>query len=164
MFFKKRALVTAKKDSLACSEPTLSEVKLKRSYKFLYENFILSSQRDLYLLLEKSDEVVRGLKFNFSVYKYGYPNDEVGHPLMRYGLNPYSLYQVENSSWITEIRKHNSVHASDSAALHNDKRHYVVSFKDVTLEVISKGFLEIEISTDDLASILRQELDNIVLG
>lgn len=41
----------------------------------------LNSQHELFLLLKKRDDHIDALKFDFLVYKYGYPNDEVGHPL-----------------------------------------------------------------------------------
>ena len=141
--------------------PKAFEVPLKRSYEFLYENFVIATQHDLYLLLGKSGDKVSGIRFCSSVFKYGYPNDEVPHPLYQYGLGFYDLYTIENSKWIEEIRSLNSNHPSDAPYLHEGKKHYIVSFKDVTLEVIAREIEEFEISTSELSQIISQELYDV---
>src|SRR6185503_4547771 len=47
-------------------------------------------------------------------YMFGGPNDEAfhGHPLATRGLHPYGAFQIENSSWIRQLEKMNSVHPS----------------------------------------------------
>lgn len=138
--------------------PVATEVQLNGSYKFMYDNFVIATQRDLYVFLQKSGEVLKGLKFGFLVYRYGYPNDEIGHPFMDCGLGYYGLYQIENSPWVQEIRGQNSAHPKDTVFLHVGMRHYIIRFKDVTLEVIAKDFHEIEISTGGLDSLISSEL------
>ena len=78
-----------------------------------------------------------------SVFTYGSPNDEAlsGHPLYGKGLQFYSVHQVENSSWIALLERRNSVHPShDRQRFLQDKRHYVFTFHDSTLEcVVNEG-------------------------
>jgi hypothetical protein len=58
------------------NDPIVREVKLQKAYSFQYENFVLATQQELYLLLEKEATCVRALRFRFSSFKYGGPNDE----------------------------------------------------------------------------------------
>jgi hypothetical protein len=48
----------------------------------------------------------------YSTYMFGAPNDEAfhGHPLAARGLTPYGAFQIENSSWIRQLEKMNSIH------------------------------------------------------
>ncbi len=116
------------------------EIELAKHFRFMYSNFVISSQQKLYLLLAQKDNNVDVLEFDFSVYKYGYPNDEVGHPLIKYGLGTYGFYEVQNSKWIEKLRINNSSHHSHSDDMFKTKKHYVVKFKDVTLEVIANNY------------------------
>lgn len=59
---------------LKTNQPVVREVTLQKEYAFQYENFVLSSQQELYLLLEKDGSSVSALKFRFSTFKYGSPN------------------------------------------------------------------------------------------
>lgn len=93
-----------KKDSTAVS---VTEVSVSKDYAFMYENFIVSSQQKLFLLLEQTDSVIDSLQFDFLIYKYSYPNDEVSHPLSKYGLGSYGLFEVTNSPWVTELKDNN---------------------------------------------------------
>ena len=121
-------------------KPKVIEIELEKHFRFMYSNFVISSQHKLYLLLARKKDNVDVLEFDFSVYKYGYPNDEVGHPLMKYGLGFYGFYEVLNSKWIDKLRINNSAHLSHSDDIFNKKKHYVAKFKDVTLEVISYNY------------------------
>jgi hypothetical protein len=49
--------------------------------------------------------------------KEGGPNDETlsGHPLYRYGLKHYSIHRIENSPWLQDLERQNSVHPAHSA-------------------------------------------------
>jgi len=116
------------------------EIELEKHFRFMYSNFVVSSQQVLYLLLAKNEEFVDVIEFDFIVYKYGYPNDEVGHPLMEYGLGFYGFFEVQNSNWIDEIRNNNSTHPRHTDSLFEDDRHYVAKFKDLTLEVIANKY------------------------
>lgn len=75
-----------------------------------------------------------------NVFKFGSPNDEAlgGHPLIKNGLKYYSVQKVENSSWIAELEKQNSVHPQhESKRFLKDKHHYVFTFHDSTLELVA---------------------------
>ena len=79
------------------AEITLTEVSLNKDYQFMYEGFVVSSQQTLFLLLTQKYDKIDALKFDFLLYKYGYPNDEASHPLAIYGLRSYGLFKVDNS-------------------------------------------------------------------
>lgn len=78
-----------------------------------------------------------------SVFTFGSPNDEAlsGHPLYGRGLQFYSVHRVESSSWIDLLERRNSVHHNHSRdRFLEDKRHYVFTFHDSTLEcVVNEG-------------------------
>jgi hypothetical protein len=139
-------------------DPVVLEISLNKKYKFMYENFVVSTQHHVYLLLEKSGDEIFGLKFNSSVYKYGYPNDEVGHPLSQFGLARYGFYEVRNSPWVLEIRGNNRSHPRDADYLHDGKKHFIIGFKDVTFEVIARAFEETIITPTELALLVESEL------
>lgn len=68
--------------------PVVSEVQLSREYRFMYENFVIATQRETFLPLERNGDQVHALKFDSPNIKYGAQNDEArgGHPLSKYGL------------------------------------------------------------------------------
>lgn len=71
---------------------------------------------------------------------FGYPNDEAlaGHPLYAAGLRFYATYEVMNSPRIRELNQANQVAFPGSRVFPN-ARHWVVTFKDSTLEVVANG-------------------------
>jgi len=142
-------------------DPRVFEVPLSKAYSFMYENFVIATQHELYLLLEKTEGTVRAIKFDFSASKYGSPNDEArgGHPLAKYGLGVYGLYQVAGSPWIRELMAANRVHPRHTDALFADLKHYIACFKDVTLEVVCKEMREITLSVSEVAVIVSQQVD-----
>jgi hypothetical protein len=142
------------------NEPKVNEIKLKKDYQFMYENFLISSQSDLYLLLEESGGLIDALRFNFLIYKYGYPNDEAmaAHPMSKYGLGFYGLYEVFNSPWIVEIRNSNRIHPRHIDKMYNDYKHYIARFKDVTLDVICLKMEELQLTKGQLIEILNKEI------
>jgi len=77
------------------------------------------------------------------VFQFGSPNDEAldGHPLYKNGLKFYSVHRVEDSSWIRELEKRNSVHPQHDRKLFlENKVHYVFTFQGSTLEcVVTEG-------------------------
>lgn len=140
--------------------PLLKKVALKKNYSFQYENFIISTQHHLFLLMEKSGGNVHGLKFEFGIFKYGKPNDEArgGHSLAKFGLGFYGMFHVNNSPWIRELMIANTVHPKHCDAMFVSDNHYVVCFKDVTVEIICKSYEEVTLSDAELSSIIQQEL------
>ena len=144
-------------------KPKVSEVKLSRDYSFMYENFALLTQQGAYLLLEKNDNNVFALHFDSSYSKYGGPNDEAhgGHPLAKYGLGFYGLFEVENSPWIDEMMVANRVHPRHSDSLFAGYRHYVACFKDIKFESICRHMKEVTLSKNDLDALVAAELRNL---
>ena len=140
-------------------KPQVVEIKLEKEYRFMYANFVISSQHKLYLLLAKKDDDVDALEFDFVVYKYGYPNDEVEHPLMKYGLGFYGFYEVLNSTWIENLRMNNSSHFAHSDKFFHKMKHYVVKFKDVTLEVISFDYALKRLPKSFFSKMLNEEIN-----
>ena len=83
-------------------------------------------------------------------HMFGPPNDEAfhGHPLAGRGLERYGVFRVEDSSWIRQLERMNSVHA-----LHNPERfsrlvHFVFSFHDSTFECVAD---DVEIAVHPLS-------------
>ena len=136
----------------------IKEVKLKKEYAFMYENFVVSSQQTLYVLLEESNEKIDALKFDPIIYKYGYPNDEVSHPLTKYGLGFYGLFKVDNSPWMTEIKDNNKSHHSHNDSMFDNYKHYIAKFKDITIEILCTEFEEVELTKQDLANFVTEQI------
>jgi hypothetical protein len=136
----------------------VSKVALEKGYSFMYENFVFSSQHKLFLILKKTDDHIDALQFDFLVYKYGYPNDEVGHPLSKYGLGFYGLFKVSNSPWIAEIVDNNRQHSRHSDSMFVDYQHYIVKFKDVTLEVICNKMEQIQITKTFFLQLVEEQI------
>ena len=76
-------------------------------------------------------------------FAFGAPNDEAlgGHSLYSRGLEHYSVHEVLGSSLIQMLEHRNSVHPRhDRESYLRDKKHYVFTFQDSTLEcVVSEG-------------------------
>jgi len=142
------------------STPIVREVKLREDHGFQYENFVLATQHEIYLLLKKARTSVSALKFRFTSLKYGAPNDEArgSHPLMKYGLGWYGLFQVENSPWIDDLMASNRVHPSHKDSMFSDRKHYIACFKDVMFEVVCREFEEVVLEEADLAAVFQQQL------
>lgn len=145
------------------NEPRVVEIILKKYYKFMYENFLISSQHELFLFLEENNGVIDIIKFNFKIYKYGFPNDEAlgAHPMAKFGLGFYGLFEVYNSPWIIEVLDSNRVHPKHIENRYSQYKHYIARFKDVTLDVICSKMEELQISKEQLAEIINKEIKYI---
>tara|TARA_B100001063_G_scaffold228002_1_gene238990 strand:+ start:417 stop:869 length:453 start_codon:yes stop_codon:yes gene_type:complete len=143
--------------------PRVKEIKLSREYDFSYENFVLATQHDVYLLIERTDDSIYGIKFRSRLVKYGSPNDEArgGHPLTKYGLGFYGFYEVENSPWIKEQIELNKVHPRHSDSLFSGLSHYVACFQDVMLEITSRSYEEFKMSQQELNVVLKEQVSNL---
>lgn len=139
------------------SNQRAKKIELEKEYDFMYESFILSTQRTLYLLLEEKNEMIEALKFEFLVYKFGYPNDEVGLPSKIPGVENYGFSQVTNSDWIKELMINNRSHSRHSDSHYDDYKHFIVRFKEVTLEVISKKYAIEKMSIEAFNEIVETE-------
>jgi len=72
----------------------------------------------------------------------GSPNDEAlkGHRLWGRGLDFYSFQEVIHSDWIAELERRNRVHSSHSMKLFEGLRHFIITFKEQTLECVARTF------------------------
>jgi hypothetical protein len=106
---------------------------------------------------ETEGESVAVVKFSLCfAHMFGPPNDEAfsGHPLSDRGLEPYSAFKIENSSWVRRLEKMNSVHPYHNKEHYmKGRNHYVLSFHDSTFECIAEGY-EINISTGSVSSMI----------
>ena len=91
----------------------------------------------------QNDQLSEGtaiLRFDRAIFfRFGWPNDEVlaAHELYACGLGFYGFFLVENSPLIRDLAKRNSIHSQHYPPNWDKRRHYVVTFHDETLEVIS---------------------------
>jgi hypothetical protein len=145
------------------SSPVVSEVGLSRNYRFMYENFVVATQRQTFLLMERDGDQVRAIKFDSANIKYGAPNDEArgGHPLAKYGLGLYGLFEVKNSPWIIEAMTANRVHPSHSDSLFAGQRHFVACFKDVMLEVRCRNMEEVTMTSTQMFDLLASQIRDL---
>ena len=87
-------------------------------------------------------EPVAFVKIEFTVIRFGYPNDEalIGHRLFDKGLRSYGVWEVLNSSWPGELERANRKHPQHFPGFFDDLRHIIYTFHDSTLEVLSHRF------------------------
>ncbi len=144
-------------------KPEITEIDLKKNYHFMYENFVIATQNESYLLLEKKDEIISALKFDSIVIKYGGPNDEGrgAHPLTKHGSLLYGLYEVKNSPWLKEQMVGNRTHPRHSDSLFKNRKHYIACFKDVMFEVTCKSYEEVELTQKEVLELIENEIINL---
>jgi len=110
---------------------------------------------------DSDDEPVAIVKFKGCyAHMFGPPNDEAfsGHPLNSRGLQPYGNFKIENSSWIRNLEKMNSVHSNhDKEMFLSELNHFVFSFHDTTFECIAKSF-EIQINKGSVIDMIPKML------
>lgn len=142
------------------SSPVINEVRLSRIYRFMYENFVIATQGQTFLLMERDGDQVRAIKFDSSNIRYGAPNDEArgGHPLAKYGLGFYGLFEVKNSPWIKESIAANRNHPRHSDSLFADQRHFVACFKDVMFEVQCKTLEEVTLTSLQISALITDQI------
>lgn len=94
--------------------------------------------------INSEKESIAIVKFEHcSSHMFGPPNDEAfsGHPLASRGLEPYSYFEIQNSSWIRKLEKMNSIHPHHNKERYMEKKkHYIFSFHDSTFECIAHGY------------------------
>ena len=75
-------------------------------------------------------------------HRFGGGNDEAlnGHPLYGIGLELYSAHIIENSSWINEFIKMNSMHPRFKKEYWNGYKHYLFTFHDGIFEYVAKSY------------------------
>lgn len=144
-------------------KPRIIELGISKDYPFMYENFVISTQRDTYLMLNTEDDIVSAIRFIGATIKYGGPNDagRGAHPLTKYGDFIYGLYEVENSPWIKEQMVGNRIHPRHTDDLYSDKKHYVACFKDVMFEASCRGYEVVSLSKKDVFELITREISNL---
>jgi hypothetical protein len=135
-------------------------VELSREYHFMYENFVILTQSDAYLFLEKNGDSTQALHFDSVRCRYGGPNDEArgGHPMAKYGLGLYGLYVVENSPWIREMMAANRTHPRHSDSMFGRDKHYIACFKDVMFESVCREVREVTLTKSEIEALISREL------
>lgn len=90
-------------------------------------------------------------------FMFGAPNDEAfaGHPLADRGLSPYGAFEIENSSWIRQLEKMNSVHSHHRGGWLLTLKHFIFAFHDSTFECVAKG-LSLSAHSGSLESLLAE--------
>ncbi len=143
--------------------PKVIEIVLSKHYRFMYDNFVIVTQHESYLLLERENDAVSVLHFDSPQLRYGSPNDEArgGHPLANYGLGSYGLFEVFNSPWIRDQMIANRVHHRHTDNLFEGERHFIACFKDVMLEVTCRSYEERTMSVAEVHAIIQKELTNL---
>ncbi len=105
------------------------------------EPLVLANDTQLVIRYFTTNEKIAVIIFPLcSIFKFGSPNDEAlnGHPLSKNGLKYYSVHKVENSLWISQLEKQNSVHPRhNTERFFKNKHHYIFTFQDSTLELIA---------------------------
>jgi hypothetical protein len=97
------------------------------------------------------------VRFRHSIaHMFGPPNDEAfaGHPLAERGLEPYAVFEVENSSWLRTLERMNSVHPYHRAERYAIYKHFIFAFHDSVFECIAEGF-ELSVYRDSVSNVLR---------
>jgi hypothetical protein len=96
-----------------------------------------------YPVSSESDGGEAEVKFSgVRAFYLGSPNDEAlnAHRLWGRGLEFYSFQEVIHSDWIAELERRNRVHPQHSTELFEGLRHFVVTFKEQTLECVALTF------------------------
>ena len=98
----------------------------------------------------------------YSSFMFGAPNDEAfaGHPLAKRGLHPYGAFHIENSSWIRQLERMNSVHPYHKPERYRRLKHFIFAFHDSTFECVAEGFIvsEHEGSLESLLPLMQSRL------
>lgn len=93
-------------------------------------------------------------------HMFGPPNDEafMGHPLASRGLEPYAVFEIEQSSWIRQLERMNAVHPNHRSEFFASYRHFVFAFHDSTFEVVADG-LEVQLLSGSMRSAVSKMVE-----
>ncbi len=82
----------------------------------------------------------------------GSPNDEAldGHPLCKFGLDPYASYEVKSSPWIAALERANRVHDRHMAEYFDDDRHFILTFHDSLFECVANDYTATEVDAETI--------------
>lgn len=111
----------------------------------------------------QSEEPIAIVTFNICyAHMFGPPNDEAfrGHPLAARGLHPYGAFEIENSSWIRQLERMNSVHEYHRPEKFRERRHYIFAFHDSTFECVADG-LSVTQTFGSMTSIVPSMLEKL---
>jgi len=100
---------------------------------------VLADDTTLSLLYSTDGERYAVVRFPLCTYlAFGAPNDEAlgGHPLARVGLRHYAVHEVHGSALVRELERRNAVHPRHDPASYLERRHFVFTFQDSTLECV----------------------------
>jgi hypothetical protein len=96
-------------------------------------------------LVDNSSENIYSLalvEFNGQTFRFGIANDETfsALPLWRKGLVGYLAHIIDNSSWISELKKIDKVHPYYSEDKWARRKHFALLFHDEIFEVVATDF------------------------
>lgn len=136
-------------------------------------NLILMFYVDVFNLPETTDTITERHSFDDSgiailkfkhpyIHKFGIPNDDViiGHPYYDLGLKPYSIFSVNDSDWIKDIKRIQAKHPYFNEQSFSDLEHYIITFKDNTFECIAKGY-DIDYSYETMKECYEKSVSNL---
>jgi hypothetical protein len=108
------------------------------------EAVVFATETQLFLRYSTDNDKTAIIQFPLvRIFQFGSPNDEAlgGHPLAQFGLKYYQVHRIDNSPWIAELERRNSIHPRhDKELFLKNVVHYVFTFQDSTLEcVVSEG-------------------------
>ncbi len=100
-------------------------------------------------------------------HSFGPPNDEslMGHPLAKYGLEPYGIFEVLQSPWSRMLERMNRVHPNHDAQKFASLRHFVFTFHDGMFECLATDvrvvarFPDGAHGREELGSLLMRKLE-----
>lgn len=145
------------------SSPVVNEVWLSRRYRFMYENFVIATQNETFLVMERGGDQVHAIRFDSPNIRYGAPNDEArtAHSLAKYGLGLYGLFEVKNSPWLKESVAANWIHPRHSDSLFAGRRHFIACFKDVMLEVQCCNMEEVTMTSSQIFDLITNQIRHL---
>ena len=120
------------------------------------------------ILIERDVISDRGVAFiefeSYLNFKFGSPNDEVlyGHPYFNLGLRSYSFFEIQDSDWIAEVIKINSVHPRHSQDLFKDYKHFILTFHDSMFECIAKNY-KLSFSNKSMGELISKQVESLIL-
>jgi hypothetical protein len=98
----------------------------------------------------------------YRTFMFGSPNDEAfaGHPLASRGLQSYAAFEIQNSSWVRQLERMNSVHPFHRPERFQRLKHFVFAFHDSTFECVAEAYVisDYEASLKDLLPEMQRRL------
>ncbi|MBO6690233.1 MAG: hypothetical protein JJ919_17340 [Henriciella sp.] len=143
--------------------PMLMQSDYKTALVFLLGGGLTGDGTSVQVVDAKSTYSVATVHFDYCVAtQMGSPNDEVfhGHPLYGKGLEAYRPMRVENSDWIKELSKINSVHHCYDPKRWLDLNHYIFGFHDCTFECVARAY-SVTTSNQSIRDAARTALNDI---